>query len=166
MRRTVATRILTATLTAIATQTPGETDDDAGLQRIRGTHRQPGRPLQQRSARLRHGRGEQAFRLRACRAFPCPPRRQQAVVASEHRGLCQHARRDDRQPGDAAGPRGPEGDLPVRLAGCRRREHSRFDVSGPVDLPGQFRTGACQADQQDPASRRPDRNGRGRRAEA
>jgi chromosome partitioning protein len=50
----------------------------------------------------------------------------------------QLARRADRQPGDAAGQGRPEGDLPVRLAGRRRRQPGRRDVSRPVAVPGQL----------------------------
>jgi isocitrate lyase len=42
------------------------------------------------------------------------------------------ARRPDRQPGHAAGQGRPEGDLPERLAGRRRRQQQRRDVSRPV----------------------------------
>ena len=55
---------------------------------------------------------------------------------------------------------GPEGDLPQRLAGRRRREPRRDDVSRPVALPGELRAGGRAADQQRAAARRPDPLGR------
>ena len=61
-----------------------------------------------------------------------------------------------RQPGDAAGQGRPEGDLPVRLAGRRRREHRRRDVSGPVAVSGQLGAERRQAHQQHVHARRPD----------
>ena len=55
---------------------------------------------------------------------------------------------------------GLEVDLPVRLAGRRRREPRRPDLPGPEPLPGQLRAGPRPPDQQRPAARRPDRRTR------
>ena len=62
--------------------------------------------------------------------------RQAAVGAAAHRGLRPRARRAHRQPGRADGARGPEGHLPLRLAGGGRRQHRRADVPRPEPLPG------------------------------
>ena len=67
--------------------------------------------------------------------------REPAVEAHPRGGLRQRARRHDRQPGHAAGPRRAEGDLPLRLAGRGRRQHRLRHVSRPVALPGQCRAG-------------------------
>ena len=72
------------------------------------------------------------------------------------RGLRQRARRADRQPGDAAGQGRAEGDLPLRLAGRRRRQPRRRDVSRPVAVSGQLGAAGGQAHQQHAAARRPD----------
>ena len=58
--------------------------------------------------------------------------------AAPRRAVRQRARRADRQPGGADGPRRAEGDLPLGLAGRRRRQHRRPDVPGPEPLPGQL----------------------------
>ena len=71
--------------------------------------------------------------------------------------------RGHRQPGDADGARRPQGDLSLRLAGRRRRQHRRGDVSRPEPLSGQRRAGTLPPHQPHPAARRPDRARRGRR---
>ena len=66
-------------------------------------------------------------------------RRREALEPRQQRAVRQHARRADRQPGDAAGQGGPEGDLPVGLAGRGRCQRRRRDVSGPVAVSGRTR---------------------------
>ena len=57
-----------------------------------------------------------------------------------HRPQCVRALgRADRQPGGPAGQGGPRGDLPLRLAGRRRREPRRPDVPRPEPVPGRQR---------------------------
>jgi isocitrate lyase len=56
---------------------------------------------------------------------------------------CTRARRADRQPGGADGARGPEGHLPLGLAGRRRRQHRRPDVPRPEPLPGRLGARTC-----------------------
>ena len=51
---------------------------------------------------------------------------------------------------------GPEGDLPVGLAGRRRRQHRRRDVPGPVAVPGELGAARRAPDQQHADARRPD----------
>ena len=109
------------------------------------------------------GRAE-AARIGADRAYARPPRRAEAVGAAPPR--TSRSARSARVTGNQAMQMvraGPEGDLPLRLAGRRRLERRRLDVPRPVALPGQFRPRACHEDQQDPAARRPDRASRRRR---
>ena len=56
---------------------------------------------------------------------------------------------------------GPQGDLPLRLAGRGRRQHRRADVPGPEPLPGEQRPDGGAAHQPGAAARRPDRARRG-----
>ena len=77
--------------------------------------------------------------------------------------LRQFARRRHRQPGDAAGARRPARDLPVGLAGRRRRQHRGRDVSRPEPLSGQRRPGAVPPHQPHLPACRPDRALRRRR---
>ncbi len=112
--------------------------------------------LEGHQARLHGGGRRPAARLDPHRAHARAPRRGEALEARQRGALRQLARRDDRQPGDAAGQGRPEGDLPVRLAGRRRREHRGRDVSGPVALSGQLGAERRQADQQHVRARRPD----------
>ena len=49
-------------------------------------------------------------------------------------------------------------DLPLRLAGRRRRQPVRPDLPGPEPLPGQLGAGRRAPDQQRAAARRPDRS--------
>ena len=95
-------------------------------------------------------------RLGPGRAHAGQARRREALEPRQHRALRQHARRADRQPGDAAGQGRPEGDLPLGLAGRGRRQHRRRDVPGPVALSGQLGAGGRQAHQQHLHARRPD----------
>ena len=113
-------------------------------------------PLEGHPARLHRRRRRAPARLAAHRAHARAPRRRKAVEARQRRAVRQHARRADRQPGDAAGQGGPEGDLPVRLAGRRRRQHRRRDVSRPVAVSGQFGADGRAPDQQHVHARRPD----------
>ena len=125
----------------------------------------PDRPLRRHRPPLCAGRGRAAARLGPDRAQPRPPRRQSPVGAAASGGLCPRARRGHRQSGDADGPRRVEGDLSLRLAGRRRRQHRRRHVSRPVALSGQCRARAVPPDQPHPAARRPDR-AYGRRRQA
>ena len=112
--------------------------------------------LERHRAQLHGGGRRPPARLDAHRAHARAARRREAVEARQRRALRQHAGRADRQPGDAAGEGRPEGDLPVGLAGRRRREHRRRDVSGPVALSGQLGAAGRAADQQHVHARRPD----------
>ena len=60
-----------------------------------------------------------------------PPRRRAALAAAAHRALRPRPGRRDGQPGRADGRGRPEGHLPERLAGGRRRQPRRPDVSRP-----------------------------------
>ena len=60
--------------------------------------------------------------LRPDRAHARAPRRGAALAAPQDRAVRPRARRDDRWPGRPDGQGGPEVDLPLRLAGRRRRE--------------------------------------------
>ena len=77
--------------------------------------------------------------------------------------LRPRARRGHRQPGDAAGQGRARGDLPVRLAGRRRRQQCRRDVPRPVALPVLLGPRGRPPHQQDASARRPDRAARGQR---
>ncbi len=123
----------------------------------------PGRPLRRDRAPLWRGRGGSPARLLPHPAYPGRARREQAVVAAARRALRPCARRHDRQPGHADGPRGPEGDLPVGLAGGGRQQYRLGHVSRPVAVSGQRRARAVSSHQPHPAARRPDRARRGRR---
>ena len=96
------------------------------------------------------------------RQFPHPPHaggdgRDAALAVAEDRAVRADAGRADRQPGGAAGQGRAAGDLPVRLAGRRRRQHRGPDVSRPVAVSGRFRAERGAPDQQRAAPRRPDR---------
>ena len=94
----------------------------------------------------------EAAGLRADRLHPGRKGRQSALGVAEERAVHQFARRRDRQPGDAAGARRPAGDLSVGLAGRRRRQHRRGDVSRPEPLSGQCRPRNCAAASTAPSS--------------
>ena len=81
----------------------------------------------------------------------------QALEPDDHRGLRAGARLPHRQPGRRVREGGPSRDLPLGLAGRRRREPVRPDLPRPVAVPGQLRAGGGPADQQRAAPRRPDR---------
>src|SRR3569832_1274908 len=83
-----------------------------------------------------------ANRAYACKAWCCF-----SVVFVADRCLCQFAWGFDRQSGAATGESRLEVDLPVRLAGCRRCEPGRRNVSGPIALSGQFGADGRQAHQ-------------------
>ena len=102
----------------------------------------------------RRGRGPPA-RHRARRAFAGQARRGEVVEVAAPRGFRQRARRAHRQPGDAAGQGRVEGDLPQRLAGRRRRQPRRRDVSRPVAVPGELGAAGGQAHQQHAVARGP-----------
>ena len=112
--------------------------------------------LEGNQARLWRGRGRAPARLAPHRAYAGAARRREALEAGQRRAVRQHARRNDRQPGDAAGEGGIEGDLSFRLAGRGRRQHRRRDVSRSVALSGQLGAGGRAADQQRSHARRPD----------
>ena len=87
-------------------------------------------------ARL-HRRGRRpAARLGADRAHARAPRRREALAAAARGGLRQRARRAHRRPGGADGEGRAQGDLPLRLAGRRRRQPRRAGLSRPEPLPG------------------------------
>ena len=128
----------------------------------RRLERQPA--LARRAARLR------APRTSCACAAPLPssirsraPRRREAVALPAGEAVRQRARRADRQPGDAAGQGRARCDLPVRLAGGRRCQPRRRDVSGPVAVSGRLGAGGGAAHQQHAAARRRDPPCRGRR---
>ena len=78
--------------------------------------------------------------------------------------LRPRARRAHRQPGGAERAGRPAGDLPVRLAGRRRRQLGRPDLPGPEPVPGQLGAAGRAPDQQRAAAGRPDRGRRRRHA--
>ena len=99
----------------------------------------------------------------AARLAPDPPYARRAcgraaLAAARRGGLRQLPRRGLRQSGHADGARRAEGDLPLRLAGRRRRQYRRRHVSRPVALSGEFRPRAGAPHQPHPAARRPDRD--------
>ena len=109
-----------------------------------------------------HPRGRRAAaRIRPGRAHARAPRRGAPVAAPPLRAVRPRARRDDRRPGRADGQGRPEVDLPVRLAGRRRREPGRAHLPRPEPVPGQLGARARPAPEQRPAARRPDRARRG-----
>ncbi len=113
------------------------------------------RPLVRDRAAL-HGRGRRAApRLRPRRADARAARRRAAVGAHPPPAGRAVARGDDRQPGGPAGQGGPRGDLPLRLAGRRRREPRRPDVPRPEPVPGRQRPPRRAAHQPGADPRRP-----------
>ena len=119
------------------------------------------RPLERDRPRL-HARGRgPAPRLAPDRAHARPARRREALAAARRGGLRRRARRPHGRPGGADGEGGPEGDLPLRLAGRRGRQPRRGRLPRPEPLPGQQRPGDGEAAEQRAHARRPDRVGRG-----
>ena len=120
--------------------------------------RRPEGPLRRHRTALHRRAGDAAARLAADPPHARRARRRAAVEAPRRGGLRQLPRRGHRQSGDADGARRAEGDLPFRLAGRGRRQQRRRDVSRPVALPGELRTGAGAKNQSHAAARRPDRD--------
>ena len=112
-----------------------------------------------------HGRGRRAA------SRPCAGRAHAGAQlgaerlwhAARRRRARRGARRHDRRPGSADGEGRPEGDLPLRLAGRRRREPLRPDLSRSEPLPGRQRAGARPASEQRAHARDPGRGRRGQR---
>ena len=107
---------------------------------------------------------EDVIRLRgsaANRAHARPPRRREALAPARRGGLPRRTRRTHGRPGGADGEGGPEGDLPLRLAGRRRRQPRGRRVPRPEPLPGEQRARDGAAAEQRAPARRPDRVGRG-----
>ena len=102
-----------------------------------GLGREPA--LEGHQARLQRRRRGEAARLPGHRAHAGQARRREALEPDQHRALRQHAGRADRQPGHAAGQGRPQGHLPLRLAGRRRRQQQRRDVPRPVAVLGGLR---------------------------
>ena len=114
--------------------------------------RSPSEPRRQRQARTgeasparcegRHRASVLRGRRRqACAAAPRSSTRSRRSARNvcgtcSRRALRARARRAHRQPGGAAGPRGLQGDLPLGLAGRRRRERVGPDVPGPEPVSG------------------------------
>ena len=114
-------------------------------------------PLRWDRTTLHAGPGRAAARLAADPPYARRACERAGSGGSSRRRLRQLPRRRHRQPGHADGARRTEGDLPFRLAGRRRRQHRRRDVSRPVALSGEFRSRAGAKDQPHAAARRPDR---------
>ena len=89
----------------------------------------PHRPLRRHRAALQRRRGRCGCAARSRSSTASPAAAPTLWELLQQRGVRPRARRGHRQPGDADGPRRPEGDLPVRLAGRRRRQHRRRHVS-------------------------------------
>ena len=120
--------------------------------------------LEGHQARLQRGRSGPAARVGAHRAHAGAARCRETLEARQRAAVRQFARRDDGQPGDAAGEGRPEGDLSVGLAGGCRRQRRRRNVSGPIAVPDQLGTDGRETHQQHLRARRPDpAHGRQRR---
>ena len=89
--------------------------------------------------------------------------RGEAVALHAGEAVRQRARRADRQPGDAAGEGRPRRDLSLGLAGRRRCEPRRRDVSGPVAVSRELRAVRRSPHQQHAGARGSDSSRRGRR---
>src|SRR5947207_6966386 len=86
-----------------------------------------------------HRRGRRSLaRVGPYRAHARAARRRETLEARHRGAVRQRPRRDDGQPGYAAGQGGTQGGLPFRLAGRRRRQYLGRDVPGPVALPAQL----------------------------
>ena len=81
----------------------------------------------------------------------------QAPRIARGAGVGRGPRRDDRWPGRADGACRARRDLPLRLAGRRRREPRGRHVPRPEPLPRQLRPGARAAHLERAPARRPDR---------
>jgi isocitrate lyase len=97
-------------------------------------------------------RRQAAARLCPDPPYACRNGRQPAVAAAARGRFRQCARRHDRQPGHADGPRRAEGDLSLRLAGRGRQPTPHRHVSRPVALSGQCRPGAVPSASTAPCS--------------
>ena len=117
--------------------------------------------LARHPSRLLRGGRPQAAGLARGRAHARAARSGAPVVAHARAAVRRRARRADGQPGGAAGEGRPEGDLPQRLAGRRRREPRRDDLSRPVAVPGELRADGRAPDQQRASACRPDPLGGG-----
>ena len=105
-------------------------------------------------------------RLDPRRAHPRHARRREALAAADAgRRPCRSVGGADGRAGDADGEGRPARDLPLRLAGRRRREPRREHVPGSEPLSGEQRAGSRAPNQQCVAQGRPDpvRRGRGGR---
>ena len=100
------------------------------------------------------------------RAHARPPRLPAAVATPPLRVVRRRTGRDDRRPGRADGQGRPEVDLPVRLAGRRRRQPLREHVSRSEPVSGEQRARAGAPPEQRAAARRPDRARRRHRRHA
>ena len=87
----------------------------------------------------------------------------QALGPARHRGLRGDARLPHREPGGRVRQGGTSRDLPLGVAGGRRREPVGPDLPRSVAVPGQLGPGGRAAHQQRVAPRRPDRVGGGPR---
>ena len=83
-------------------------------------------------------------------------RRRTLVGDAEHRKVRQRSRRRDRQPGRADGRGRAEGHLRQRLAGRRRRQQRRPDVSRPEPLSCRLGAQPVPPPEQRADARRPD----------
>ncbi len=147
-----------AKVTGFSRDLPGNAEDRTTGTRAQEERRDHHERDERAATARRHSSGTRGRPIRAGRASsaPTPPptwsgcaarsrgahagpaRRRTAVGAAARGTVRQRARRDDRQPGRAAGPGRAEGDLPVRLAGRRRREPGRADLPRPEPVPGQL----------------------------
>ena len=106
-----------------------------------------------RRAAARHG---------AHRALAGAPGRGKILEAAARGTGGRRPRLRDRQPGRAGGAVGTQGYLLLRLAGRRRRQQRRRDVSGPEPVSRRLRAEDDRAHQQCAAAHRPDPCARGR----
>ena len=119
-------------------------------------------PVEGHRAHLHPGRRGRAAGLASSRRPRWPAAAPRCCGPAARPGVRQRARRADRQHGRPAGARRPEGHLPVRLAGRRRREPLRPHLPRPEPVPGQLGAAGGSSHQQRAAARRRDRQGRGR----
>ncbi len=120
-------------------------------------------PLARHSASLLGRRRRAIARHGARRALAGAPGRGKILEAAARGTRGRRSRLRDRQPGRAGGAIGTQGYLLLRLAGRRRRQQRRRDVSGPEPVSGRLRAEDDRAHQQCAAAHGPDPRARRRR---
>ena len=113
-------------------------------------------PLEGRYPSLYRGRCGALARHLAHRTHPGALRRGAPVGDVDQREVRQRPRRHERQSGGADGRCRAEGHLRERLAGCRRRQQRRPDVSRPEPLSRGLGAQLVPPPEQRADSRRPD----------